>query len=186
MTRVEAVRARDEYRAVERARFARHVEPFRFRPENRFLLTRMHIIPGTYYYRRDAFYRVYGWAPLPYVYTLAPRYGMYDAVFLAFMVDHIAEQQYALMYYNHMNEPEFMQWRQQMDQLAMENADLRARLDATDQQVATLQAQGTPVDPSYVPQDAQDVALSPDVIDGLTQAQQGPPPGPQPMPVQPQ
>lgn len=129
------------------------------------LLTHVRIIPGTYYYRRDAFYRVYGWAPLPYVYGLYPRYGLYDAVFLAFMLDHIAEQQYALMYYNHMNEAEFVQWRQQMDQLAMQNDDLRARLAAMDQQAAALQ--GRPIDPSYIPEDAQDIALSPDVIDGL-------------------
>jgi hypothetical protein len=154
----------------ERARFARHMEPFRVRPEHRVMLTHMRIVPGTYYYRRDAFYRLYGWAPLPYVWGLYPRYGLYDAVFLAFMLDHIAEQQYALMYYNHMNEPEFVQWRQQMDQLAMQNADLRARLTAMDQQIAGLQ--GRPVDPSYVPQDAQDIALSPDVIDGLTAANQ--------------
>ena len=81
------------------------------------------------------------------------------------MLDHIAEQQYALMYYNHMNEAEFVQWRQQMDQLAMQNDELRATLAAMDQQVAALQ--GTPVDPSYVPEAAQDIVLSPDVIDGV-------------------
>jgi hypothetical protein len=159
------MRAHDEYRG-ERARFSRRVEPFRVGPTHRPVLTHLRIFPRTYYWRREAFYRVYGWAPLPYVYALYPRYGLYDVVFLAFMLDHIAEQQYALMYYNHMNEPEFVQWRQQMDQLAMENADLRARLAQMDQQVAGLQ--GTPRDPAYVSEDAQDVALSPDVIDRLT------------------
>ena len=34
---------------------------FRLRPEHRVLFTHMRIVPGTYYYRRDAFYGVYGW-----------------------------------------------------------------------------------------------------------------------------
>jgi hypothetical protein len=131
-------------------------------------LIKLTIRPGTYYYRRAVFYRTYGWAPPPYVYGLSPRYGLFDAVFLAFMLDHIAEQQYALMYYSHMNEAEFVQWRQQMDQLAMQNAELRARLAQMDQQTARLQ--GTPRDPAYVPEDAQDVVLSPDVIDQLAAA----------------
>ena len=40
-----------------------------------------------------------------------------------------------------------------------------------DQQVVQLQSQGTPQDPNYVPESAQDVALSSDVIDQLTQPQ---------------
>jgi hypothetical protein len=79
------------------------------------------------------------------------------------MVERAADPEYALMYYNHCNEADMIQWRHDMDQLAADNADLKAKLAAMDQQVAQLQ--GTPVDPAYVPQDAQDVALSPDVVD---------------------
>jgi cell division protein FtsB len=87
------------------------------------------------------------------------------------MVERAAvDQQYALMYYNHRNEEDMMQWRQEMDQQAMNNAELKAKLDALDQQVARLQ--GTPVDSAYVPEDAQDIALSPDVVDQLTMAAQ--------------
>ena len=83
------------------------------------------------------------------------------------MLDRIAfDQAYALMYYNHMDEPEFMQWRQEMDGLAAENADLREKLAVMDQQVAQLQ--GTPRDAAYIPEDAGDVALSPEVIDTFT------------------
>jgi hypothetical protein len=155
------------YRA-ERVRFTRQSSPMRFVPAHRVILKRMRIIPGTYYYRRGIFYDAYGYVPPPYIYTMYPRYGLWDAVFLGFMLERAAEQEYALMYYNHRDEAEMMQWRQDMDRMAMDNADLRARLAAMDQQVAQLQ--GTPVDSAYVPQDAQDVALSPDVIDQLTAA----------------
>ena len=170
MSATHRVTVAEEQKAVgryreERARFARSVGPFKFGPEHRAVLIHLNIRPGTYYYRRDAFYRVYDWGPLAYVYRLYPRYGLYDVVFLAFMLDHIAEQQYALMCYNHMNETAFVQWRHDMDRLAIENADLRTRLAAMDRQVAGLQ--GRPVDPSYVPADAQDIVLSPDVIDGF-------------------
>jgi hypothetical protein len=98
----------------------------------------------------------------------AGDYGLWDAVFLGFMLERAEEREYALMYYNHRNEEEMIQWRQEMDRMAVDNAELRAKLDVMDQHVANLQ--GTPVDPAYVPEGAQDIALSPDVIDKLTQA----------------
>lgn len=55
-----------------------------------------------------------------------------------------------------------------MDRQAMENADLRAKLAVMDQQVAQLQRTGAPMNPAYIPESAQDVALSPDVIDEFT------------------
>jgi len=130
----------------------------------------MRIIPGTYYYRRNIFYETYGYVPYPFIYHMYPRYGLWDAIFLGFMIERAEEREYALMYYNHRNEEEMIQWRQEMDRMAMDNAELRAKLDVMDQQVARLQ--GTPVDSSYVPEQAQDIALSPDVIDQMTQAQQ--------------
>ena len=120
--REDARLAAERYRHEERTRFVRHVEPLRFRPENRAMLHMIRIVPGTYYYRRNMFYDTYAWGPPPYVYNLAPRYGLFDAVFLAFMVDHVAEREYALMYYNHQNDEAFVQWRQQMDQMAADNA----------------------------------------------------------------
>jgi hypothetical protein len=72
------------------------------------------------------------------------------------------------MYYHHRHEPEMVQWRQEMDRSAMDNAELRAKLDVMDQQIA--QIEGTPVNSTYIPQDANDIALSSDVIDQLTQA----------------
>ena len=137
----------------------------RFVPDHRVVLTRVRIVPATYHYRRTVFYETYGYVPAPYVYRMYPRYGLWDAAFLAFMVERAAERDYALMYYNHRNEPEMMQWRQEMDRMAMDNAELKQKLAIMDQQVAGLQ--GTAVDPAYIPADAQEIALSPDVIDQL-------------------
>jgi hypothetical protein len=167
VTREELVRARGQYRQEEVVRYRMRAVPIVLQPRHRAVLVGLRIMPGTYYHRRAVFYDTYGFVYPAYFYDLRPSYGLWDARFLGFMLWRIAfDQQYALMYYDHMNEPEFIQWRQEMDGLAAENADLRQQLAAMDQRVSQLE--GTPRNTAYVPQDAGDVALSPDVIDKLT------------------
>jgi hypothetical protein len=153
---------------VERAQFTRHVAPIHFVAAHRVVLTHIRIVPTTYHYRRTVFYDTYAWQPPVYVYGFYPRYGLWDATFLAFALDHIAEEQYALMFYHHRNEAELQQWMDDADRLAADNEDLRAKLDAMKAQMTTMQDSGVTADPSYVPPDAQDVALSPEVITQLT------------------
>lgn len=142
--------------------------PLHFHTRDTVFLTRVRIIPTTYYYRRTAFYDAYGWQPAVYVYGFAPRYGLWDAMFLAFALDHLAEDQYALMFYHHRHDVEFQQWMADSDRLAAENDDLRAEMENMKLQMARLEEQGVAVNASYVPPDAQDVALSPEVITALT------------------
>lgn len=152
----------------ERVLFSRHSPPVVFVAAHRPILTRIRIVPTTYHYRRTVFYDEYAWQPPAYVYGFSPRYGLWDATFLAFSLDHIAEEQYALMFYHHQNDAEMQQWMADARELAAENDDLRTKLDALDGQVAAFQDSGVENDPTYVPPDAQDVALSPEVIEKLT------------------
>ena len=152
----------------ERSHFERHAAVFRFEPSHRVILKSVRIVPTTYYYRRTVFYDTYGWGPPRYVYSLYPRYGLWDAVFLAFVLDHIDEDQYALMLYHHQHDAEIRQWMDDNDRLAAENDDLRYELDTMRSRMAELDQSGVPVDSAYVPPDAADVALSPEVIDQLT------------------
>ena len=147
----------------QRSMFRPMPGPIRFSPAYRPLFTKVRIVPATYHYRREVFYAHYNYIPPPYVYRMYPVYGVWDSTFLSFMLDHINEQQYALMYYNHQNEDAMQQWRAELDQMAVDNGDLKAQLAAMDTKMASLQ--GTPIDPSYVPEDAQDIALAPEVID---------------------
>lgn len=163
----DRMHARDVYR-VERGRFTRHMNPIRFAPGHRLILNRMHIVPGTYYYRRSAFYDTYGWVTPPYVYTMYPRYGLWDAGFLAFALHHVAEEQYAMMLYNHWADPEIQQWVRDTNHLAAHDAALRAQIAEMNDRVSQLEQSGAARDASYVPPDAQDVALSPDALDELT------------------
>lgn len=163
------VRARDNYHHVELNRFKVRGRAFIWEPRHRVVLVNLRITPRTYYHRRAVFYETFGYAPPIYIYSLRPSYGLWCATFLAFMLDRIAlgqQPEYSLMYYDHMNEPEFREWRQEMDGLAADNAELRAKLAIMDQRVARLE--GTQRNPAYIPDEAGDVALSPDAIDKLT------------------
>ncbi len=155
----------------EQGRFERHVAAIHFVPANRVVLTRLHIVPASYYYRRNVFYDTYRWSTPVYVYRMYPRYGLWDAVFLAFALDHIAEEQYALMLYHHQRDAEIQQWMDDTDRLAEDNDELQAKMENMKLEMARLRESGVEIDASYVPPEAEDVALSPEVIDQLTSKQ---------------
>jgi hypothetical protein len=159
-----------EHSRIERERFQRHASAIHFVPAHRAVLTHVRIVPTTYHYRRTVFYDTYAWEPPAYVFGLYPRYGLWDATFLAFALDHVAEEQYALMFYHHQNEPEMQQWLNDTSSLAADNEELQEKIKAMKAQMAALEEAGVTNDPSYVPPDAQDVALSPEVITQLTSA----------------
>ena len=119
--------------------------------------------PQDYYNRRSSFYTSYNWSPPIYIHNSYSRFGIYDATFLWLMMDHLADQQYMMMYYNHRNEPGMQQFRQELNRLAVDNVELREKIAALDSRTKTLEEKGTQVDTSYVPPDARDVVLAADV-----------------------
>ena len=99
----------------------------------------------TYLGNRNAYYSSY--RPPVYIYSYAPRYGMWDAMFMWMMLDNMNHN----MYYNHRNEADYQNWRRDADKQAQTDADLRAKLAAMDLKVKELEKAKTPVDPSYMP-----------------------------------
>ena len=120
---------------------------------------------GNYYARRNVFYDTYHYRTPAYAYYSSPSFGMWDGMFLWFMLDHINDRQYANMYYNQQNNEDMKAWRREADRLARDNAELRAKLNNLDAETGKLKAQGAVIDPSYVPPDAQDMALSAKVVE---------------------
>jgi hypothetical protein len=112
-----------------------------------------------YYSSRSAYYNGWGWSPPTYAYASRPSFGMWDALFMWFMLDSLSNASHAAWFHNHDDDPGYQQWRQEADRLAADNADLRAKLQALD---ASQQAMsGQPRDPSYMPADAKpDLALA--------------------------
>jgi hypothetical protein len=112
-----------------------------------------------YYANRSAYYGGWGWATPPYAYYSRPSFGMWDALFLWFMLDTVSNATHAAWFHNHADDPGYQQWRQEANRLAADNADLRAKLDALDAKQKEMA--GQPRDPAYMPADTKpDIALA--------------------------
>lgn len=83
--------------------------------------------PGTGWFGQQ------GWTAPPYA-AAAPRsFGIWDGLFLWFMLDNLTRPGYSDWFRSHRNDPGVQQWRQQADALAQDNADLRRKLAELDQ-----------------------------------------------------
>ncbi|MGQ9370602.1 DUF2491 family protein [Azospirillum sp. ST 5-10] len=89
-------------------------------------------------------WRAPGWA-----YRSAPRFGVWDGLFLWFLLDHLGRPGYADWFHNHQNDPGYQEWRAEAERRAQDDADLRARLDTLDARLAA--DEGRPRDPGYLP-----------------------------------
>jgi hypothetical protein len=92
-----------------------------------------------------------GWSAPPYVFNAAPRFGIWDGLFLWFLLDNLTRPGYGDFFHHHQDDPGYQQWRAEADRLAADNADLRSKLSALDSKLAAEQSQ--PRDPDYLPPD---------------------------------
>jgi hypothetical protein len=100
-----------------------------------------------------------GWSVPSYAYRSAPRFGIWDGLFLWFLLDNLTRPGYADFFHNHQNDPGYQQWRAEADRLAADNADLRQKLSALDTKLADQKDQ--PRDPNYLPPDTpREVAVA--------------------------
>jgi len=105
--------------------------------------------PGTHRSRMDEYYGKQGYGPPAAMFGSSPSYGIFNSIFLFWMLDHITNKNVAATAYNHANDPGFQKWRQEVETLAKDNEDLRGKLAEMDRQIKSLE--GTPKDPSYLP-----------------------------------
>jgi hypothetical protein len=162
----ESARAYENYKA-QQGRFKMSSKPGDYRPSARETATidsvqsRVRYSSSSdYYARRTVFYGTYGWSPPGYVYRSYNRFGIWDAMMLWFMLDHIYDAQYAAMYYDHRDDPGMKQFRKEIERLSAENAELKAKVAKLDESAKLLEQQGVKPDPSYMPQDAASIALA--------------------------
>ncbi len=113
----------------------------------------------THYGNRDGYYKSQGYQPPPYAYNTAPSFGMFDTLFLFWMLDHLGNNNATATAYNHSDDPGFKKWRQEAENLAKDNAELKSKLNELDGQVKSMA--GTPKDPAYLPKNVPpEVALA--------------------------
>lgn len=99
-----------------------------------------------------------GWSPPPYAFG-RPSFGIWDALFLWFMLDTLSRPGHAEFFHNQQNDPGYKQWREEAERQAQDNAELRAKLDQLDRELAERKEQ--PRDPNYLPPDASpNIALA--------------------------
>ncbi|WP_247882179.1 DUF2491 family protein [Azospirillum sp. TSH100] len=96
-------------------------------------------------------YGGYGWSPPPYTVSAPRRFGIWDGLFLWFMLDTLTRPGHAAFFHNNADDPGYREWRQEADRLARDNAELRGKLDQLDQSM-TAQA-GTPRQAGQLPPD---------------------------------
>ena len=94
-------------------------------------------------------YRRRGWSLPPYAYRSPPRFGVWNALFLWFLLDHLSAPGHAAFFYNHQDDPGYRQWRADAERQAQDNPALKAKLDQLDSDLAARQ--GQPRDPNYLP-----------------------------------
>ncbi len=165
----ESARAYEDYKA-QKSKFQMSSNPGGYKPSSRETATinsvqsRSGYSSGSdYYARRTVFYDTYRWSPPVYMYGSYSRFGIWDAMMLWFMLDHINEAQYAAMYYHHQNDPGMQQFRGEVERLSAENADLKAKVAKLDQSSRSLEQQGVKKDPAFMPQDADGIAFAADI-----------------------
>lgn len=96
-------------------------------------------------------YGGYGWSPPPYTVSAPRRFGIWDGLFLWFMLDTLTRPGHAAFFHNNADDPGYREWRQEADRLARDNAELRGKLDQLDQSMASQS--GTPRQAGQLPPD---------------------------------
>jgi hypothetical protein len=94
-------------------------------------------------------YRRRGWSLPPYAHRSPPRFGVWNALFLWFLLDHLSAPGHAAFFYNHQDDPGYRQWRAEANRQAQDDPQLKAKLDQLDGDLAARQ--GQPRDPNYLP-----------------------------------
>lgn len=94
-------------------------------------------------------YSAHGWTVPDYARLGPARFGIWDGLFLWFLLSHLSRPGAADFFYNHQDDPGYQQWLSEADRLARDNPELRQKLAQLDRQVA--ERQGQPRDPNYLP-----------------------------------
>lgn len=119
---------------------------------------------GTRLTRRSSYYNSY--QPPVYVYNSSPSFGMWDSMMLWYMLDNASDRNQYQMAYNYQNDAGYREWRREADRLALENADMKAKLTTLDNNVASMK--GQPIDNTYTPNGMdRDLMLADNVIDNI-------------------
>lgn len=108
---------------------------------------------------RDNYYSGRGWSAPGYAYNSFSGFGMWDAMFMWFMLSNLTSG--AGFFHNHQADPGVQAFKQEAAKLAESNADLKKQLDEMNTKLDQMKKDGTPVDPTAMPKDVDpNIALA--------------------------
>jgi hypothetical protein len=84
-----------------------------------------------------------GWQAPPYASIGPRRFGVWDGLFLWFMLDHLNRPGYGDFFRTHQSDPGYQQWRAQADQQATGDDALKGKLSELDRQFSEAAPPGT-------------------------------------------
>ncbi len=115
----------------------------------------------SYGFDRPGWFGNRGWSAPPAGYFGGSRsFGVWDGLFLGALLSNLGRAGSGEFFHNNQNDPGYQQWRQEADQQAQGNAELRAKLDELDRQLAERDAE--PRTPGALPPDVPpEVAKAP-------------------------
>ena len=100
---------------------------------------------------RDNYYAGRGWSAPPYAFGSHSRFGMWDAMFMWFMLSHLGSG--SSFFYNHQNDPGVQSFKQEAAKLSESNADLKKQLDEMNAKLEDMKKNGVQPDPTAMPPD---------------------------------
>ncbi len=90
-----------------------------------------------------------GWSPPRYALGTRPRFGIWDGLFLWFLLDTLNQPGHAAFFHHHQDDPGYREWRAEAEQRAAEDPELREQLARLDARLAELSDQ--PRNPDFLP-----------------------------------
>ncbi len=117
---------------------------------------------------RDNYYAGRGWSAPSYAFGSYSGFGMWDAMFMWFMLSHLSSG--PGFFYNHQSDPGVQAFRQEAQKLSESNADLKKQLDELNAKLDDMKKNGVPVDPTAMPKDVDpNIALAQPMIATATE-----------------
>ncbi|MFZ5428476.1 MAG: hypothetical protein ACOZEN_16050 [Thermodesulfobacteriota bacterium] len=100
---------------------------------------------------RDNYYAGRGWSAPGYAFGSFSRFGMWDAMFMWFMLSNLTSG--SSFFYNHQNDPGVQAFKQEAAKLSESNADLKKQLDELNAKMDQMKKDGVAPDPNALPKD---------------------------------
>lgn len=101
---------------------------------------------GDYNRYRDNYYSGRGWSAPGYAFGSYSSFGMWDAMFMWFMLSHLTSG--SSFFYNHQSDPGVQAFQKEAQRMAESNADLKKQVDELNAKLDDMKKSGVAPDPN--------------------------------------